>query len=224
MLWMQERRPQDSSLPKFLNWTTLLRQNRSDRSSSGLALQEKIKTSFKGPIASRTRQGLQEASQRQEKKYMSKIRVRICYTCRVKGYLSQDCPNGKQHKSKVVNSASNVHGNSNGLYNTRKVISSPSYRAIWVPKFLLTNLKRTQWDLGTKTCVKGCRWLEVHRGLDFHAMLQSTSKVSSMKGYMNILIQCHLKARWVLNHDLVLNVYLKSCISCKKSCDILCDI
>jgi hypothetical protein len=38
--------------------------NRSDRSSSGLALQEKIKTSFKGPIASRTRHGLQKASQR----------------------------------------------------------------------------------------------------------------------------------------------------------------
>jgi hypothetical protein len=41
--------------------------NQPDRSSSGLAPQEKIKTSSKGPIASRTRQGLQETSQSQEK-------------------------------------------------------------------------------------------------------------------------------------------------------------
>jgi hypothetical protein len=72
---------------------------------------------------------------------MSKIRGRICYTCRLKGHLSQDYPNGNKHEPKVVNSASNMYGNSNGLYDTRKVISSPSSRAIWVPKFLLTNLK-----------------------------------------------------------------------------------
>jgi hypothetical protein len=115
--------------------------NRSDRSGSGLAPQEKIKTSSKGPIASRIRQGLQEASQRQEKKHMCKIRGRICYTCRLKGHLSQDCPNGNNYESKVVISASNVNGNLNNLYDTRKVISSPSARAIWVPKSLLTNLK-----------------------------------------------------------------------------------
>jgi hypothetical protein len=115
--------------------------NRLDRSRSGLAPQEKIKTSSKGPIASRTRQGLQETSQSQEKKCMSKIRGRICYTCRLKGHLSQDCPNGNKYEPKVVNSAPNMHGNSNGLYDTRKVISSPSTRVIWVPKSLLTNLK-----------------------------------------------------------------------------------
>jgi hypothetical protein len=113
--------------------------NRWDRSGSGLAPQEKIKTSSKGPIASRTRQGLQEAIQRQEKKRMSKITGRICYTCRLKRHLSQDCPNGNKYESKVVISACNVNGNSNGLYDTRKVISSPSARAIWVPKSLLTN-------------------------------------------------------------------------------------
>jgi hypothetical protein len=85
--------------------------------------------------------GLQEASQRQEKKRMSKIRGRICYSCRLKGHLSQDCPNGNKYESKVVNSAPNLHDNSNGLYDTRKVISPPSTRAIWVPKSLLTNLK-----------------------------------------------------------------------------------
>jgi hypothetical protein len=100
-----------------------------------------METSSKGPTTSSIRQGLQEASQRQEKKRMSKIRGRICYTCQLKGHLSQDCPKGNKYEPKVVNSASYVHGNSNGHYDTRKVISSPSARAIWVPKFLLTNLK-----------------------------------------------------------------------------------
>jgi hypothetical protein len=34
-----------------------------------------------------------------------------------------------------------VNGKSNVLYDTRKVISSSSTKAIWVPKFLLTNLE-----------------------------------------------------------------------------------
>jgi hypothetical protein len=72
---------------------------------------------------------------------MSKIRGRICYTCRLKGHLSQDCSNGNKYESKVVISASNVNGKSNSLYDTRKVIISPSARAIWVTKSLLTNLK-----------------------------------------------------------------------------------
>jgi hypothetical protein len=115
--------------------------NRSNWSSSSFVSQVKMKTSSKGPIVSRTRQGLQEASQRQEKKRMSKIRGMICYSCRLKGHLSQDCLNRNKHEPKLVNSAPNMHGNSNGLYDTRKVISSPSTRAIWVPKSLLTNLK-----------------------------------------------------------------------------------
>jgi hypothetical protein len=116
-------------------------QNWSNWSNSGLAPQEKMETSFKGPIASRTRQGLLEAKQRQEKQRMSKVKRMICYTCRLKGHLSQDCPKGNKYESKVVNSTSNVHRKLNGLYDTRKVISSPSTIAIWVPKFLLTNLE-----------------------------------------------------------------------------------
>jgi hypothetical protein len=72
---------------------------------------------------------------------MSKIKGMICYTCRLKGHLSQNCPKGNKNEPKVVNSTSNVHGKSNGLYDIRKVISSPSTRAIWVSIFLLTNLK-----------------------------------------------------------------------------------
>jgi hypothetical protein len=72
---------------------------------------------------------------------MSKVKGRICYTYRLKGHLSQDCPKGNKYEPKVVNLASNMHGKLNGLYNTRKLISSPSTRAIWVPNFLLTNLE-----------------------------------------------------------------------------------
>jgi hypothetical protein len=115
--------------------------NRLDRSISGLAPQEKMETSFKGPIASKTRQSLLEEKQRQEKKRMSKIKGRICYTCRLKGHLSQDCLKGNKYESKVVNSTSNMYGKLNGLYDTRKVIISPSTRAIWVPKSSLTNLE-----------------------------------------------------------------------------------
>jgi hypothetical protein len=115
--------------------------NWSDRSINGLVLQEKVETSSMGSITSRTRQGLLEARQRKEKKRMSKLKGRICYTCRLKGHLSQDCPKGNKYEPKVVNSTSNVHGKSNGHYDTRKVISSLTTRAIWVPKFLLTNLE-----------------------------------------------------------------------------------
>jgi hypothetical protein len=109
--------------------------------SNSLASQVKMEISSKGPIASRTRQCHREASQRKEKKRMSKIRGRLSYTCRFKGHLSQDYLNGNKYEPKVVISASNVHDNSNELYDTRKVISSPSARTIWVPKYLLTNLK-----------------------------------------------------------------------------------
>jgi hypothetical protein len=98
-----------------------------------------MKTSFKGPIISRTRQGLQEASQRQEKKCKFKIRERICYSCRLKGHLSQDCPNGNKHEPKVVNSAPTMHGNSNGLYD------------------------KDPMRLGYQNLPKiSCRWLEMH--------------------------------------------------------------
>jgi hypothetical protein len=72
---------------------------------------------------------------------MSKVKGRICYTCRLKGYLNQDYPKGNKYEPKEVNSTSNVHDKSNGLYDTRKVTSLPSIRAIWMSKSLLTNLE-----------------------------------------------------------------------------------
>jgi hypothetical protein len=79
----------------------------------------------------------------QEKKRMSKVKGRICYTFRPKGHLSQHCLKGNKSEPKVVNSTSNVCGKSNIGYDTRKVISSSCNipKAIWVPKFLLTNLE-----------------------------------------------------------------------------------
>jgi hypothetical protein len=119
----------------------MLRQNQSDRSIIGLVPQEKMETSSMESIASRTRQGLLKARQRQEKKCMSKLKGRILYTCRLKGHLSQDCLKGNKYESKMVNSTSNVHGKSNSLNDTRKVIGLPSTRAIWMAKFLLTDLE-----------------------------------------------------------------------------------
>jgi hypothetical protein len=74
---------------------------------------------------------------------MSKVKGRICYTYRLKGHLSQNCPKGNKYEPKVVSSTSNVQVKTKIGYDTRKVISSPctSPKAIWVPKFLLTNLE-----------------------------------------------------------------------------------
>jgi hypothetical protein len=92
--------------------------------------------------ASRKREGLERVHKKEEKDHMSKVRRRICYTCRLKGHLSQDCPKGKKSEPKVANSSSNVHIKTNFGYDTRELISSPctSPKAIWVPKSLLTNL------------------------------------------------------------------------------------
>jgi hypothetical protein len=86
--------------------------NRSDRPISGLPLQGNLETSYKGPIASRTRQGLLGTREKQEKIRISKVKGRICFTCRLKGHLSQDCPKGNKYEPKVVNSISNVHDKS----------------------------------------------------------------------------------------------------------------
>jgi hypothetical protein len=74
---------------------------------------------------------------------MSKVKRRICYTCRLKQHLSQDCLKGNKSDPKAANSTSNVYVKTNIFYDTRKVISSPntSPKTIWVPKFLLTNLE-----------------------------------------------------------------------------------
>jgi hypothetical protein len=138
---------------------------------------------------------------------MSKIRGRICYTCRLKGHLSQDCPNSKRNEPKVANSASNVHGNSNGLYDTRKVISSLSARAIWVQNFYWLTSKDPMrlWyqNMPKKLQVA---WNALRAWLLYNAIINFESV--KLEGILDILIPWHHKARWVLNHDPAPNVYL----------------
>jgi len=65
----------------------------------------------------------------------------ICYTCRRKGHLSKDCPKGNFPKPNTLIYTNMLKKTTNGV-STSKVMCSPqtSTRAIWVPKYLLSNL------------------------------------------------------------------------------------
>ena len=67
---------------------------------------------------------------------------RICYSCRRKGHLSYDCPNGEILKPNTFVYDNMLRRTTNGV-STSKVMCSPqtSTKAIWVPKYLLTNSK-----------------------------------------------------------------------------------
>jgi hypothetical protein len=84
-----------------------------------------------------------EQSKGKKKEQMSMAKRRICYTYRLKGYLSQDCRNGNKSKSALVHSIIRMHDKIKNGKDAPKVISSPygSIKTIWVPKFLLTNLE-----------------------------------------------------------------------------------
>ena len=71
----------------------------------------------------------------------NKIKSRICYTCRRKGHLSKDCSKGNLSKPNSVVYTSMLRKTTNGD-STSKVMCSPqtSTSAIWVPKYLLTNM------------------------------------------------------------------------------------
>jgi hypothetical protein len=117
--------------------------NRLDWSITGLALKRNVETNSRGPIASRTRQGLLEQHNGKKRNKCPRQKRRLCYTCRLKGHLSQDCPNGNKSKSKLVNSTISMCGKIKNGKDAPKVISSPygSIKTIWVPKFFLTNLQ-----------------------------------------------------------------------------------
>ena len=116
--------------------------NRSDRckpvSTVPAVLKAKV---LKGPIASRTRQALKKTMLKHQDS-IPKSKKRTCYTCRLKGHLSKDCPNGNTHEPKVVISVLHVNEKAKMVNGARKVICSPhvSTKNIWVPISTLTNL------------------------------------------------------------------------------------
>jgi hypothetical protein len=84
-----------------------------------------------------------KAVRNNENKLASNLKHKVCYTCRGKGHLGKDCPNGNTSKSNLVN---NIHIQlrrpHDGSCASRMIKSSSTCsKAIWVPKSLLTNLR-----------------------------------------------------------------------------------
>ncbi|PUZ51049.1 hypothetical protein GQ55_6G138700 [Panicum hallii var. hallii] len=84
-----------------------------------------------------------------ENKPASNLKYKVCYTCRGKGHLGKDCPNGNTSKSNLVNNLHVQLRRSNDGVCAGRMIKSSTFRpkAIWVSKSLLTNLcgPNTTW-------------------------------------------------------------------------------
>jgi hypothetical protein len=89
---------------------------------------------------------------------------RICYTCREKGHLGNDCPNGNTPQSNFVHYDFHKVRNDKVGICTMRLICSPqvSTRAIWVPKHIVTNLVGPNKRWVPKSACWACRSIELH--------------------------------------------------------------
>lgn len=83
-----------------------------------------------------------EAAIKCEIKLPTNVKHKTCYTCREKGYLGKDCPNGENPKLTTVHNNENEIrvSSSDSCAAKINVTTKVSTKAIWIPKSLLTNL------------------------------------------------------------------------------------
>ena len=92
------------------------------------------------------------------------LKHRICYTCRAKGHMGKDCPNGNELNSNLIHyDFTKLRKYKAGTCAIR-VINFPqtSIRAIWVPKHLVSNLYGPNKVWVPKGTCWACRTMEMH--------------------------------------------------------------